>query len=350
MTATTQAPWTMAVGPWNTGPVVAVANARGRQFNFQVDDSSKFTFTLNGNDTVFQYITELVTDVWVYRYGQLFWRGRIGATSDAIDEQSNVVTLNCFDYREWLGRQILGPGATLSWRAQTSAKVINDMLVWILGRPGLQPQLTLDASGLPTSTINFDTLVGGTVKDVVASMNGFGWQVIPVSQLGLNLKAVSPFYYRRNDVFVMEYGGAVAQVARSLDTGNFADSVFASGDMALAPIVQDATGIATAPQGRIMAAASDPSIVDHSHLVAFANQQATNMQLVAAAWTCVLKKGVWINQADAWVGDIIKFIVKSGRININDNYRITQMDLTLSDDGADHQVNLTLVKPPFMPY
>jgi hypothetical protein len=340
----------MAAGQWNTGPQVAIANATGRQFNFLVDDASKFQFILDGHDTVFQYITELVTDVWVYRYGQLFWRGRVGTTSDAIDEQSHKTTINCFDYREWLGRQILGPGAPLSWRGVTSAKVMNDILVWILGRPGIQPQLTLDSSQMPTSTINFDTLVGGTAKDVIASMNGFGWQVIPVSLLGLNLKAVSPFYYRQNNTFVMEYGGAVAQVSRSLDTGSFADSVFASGDMALTPIVQDAAGIATAPQGRLMNVASDPSIVDHSHLVAFANQQATNMQLVAATWTCQLKKGVWINQADAWVGDIIKFIVKSGRININDNYRITQLDLTLSDDGADHQVNLTLVKPPFMPY
>jgi hypothetical protein len=34
---------------------------------------------------------------------------------------------------------------------------------------------------------------------------------------------------------------------------------------------------------------------------------------------------------------------------LNDQYRITEMDIALSDDGYNHDVTLKLVKPPYVP-
>src|SRR6516164_1544636 len=95
--------WEILAGPFNTGPAVVLANARNRSMTFKVDDSASLQFSLDGHDDAFAYITELQTDVWVLRDGVVFFRGRVGPTQDTITTEDHTVTVNVFDYREWLG-------------------------------------------------------------------------------------------------------------------------------------------------------------------------------------------------------------------------------------------------------
>jgi hypothetical protein len=165
----------------------------------------------------------------------------------------------------------------------------------------------------------------------------------------LSLKAVSPFYYNLNSYFVMEYGGAVAKVQRQLDTANFANRIYYTGDMALTPVEKTSADIATDIRGPLGYVGSDPQITSANQLGDAANQELTGRDLIAANWTCSLAPGSWIGASDAWLGDIVRFVVAHGRINLNDQYRITEMDIALSDDGYNHDVTLKLVKPPYVP-
>lgn len=341
--------WSVTVGQNNIGAQATLLRARDKKLSFRVDDSSSLQFILDGGDAAFQYIQELISDVWVWRGSQVFWRGRLGPSSDNIDENSHTVQLNAFDYREWLGRQILGPGAIISWVGKTRQQIINDCLTYMNGLPGIKPTITLDATRLSTTTIDFDVLPGTTIKDLLAALTGFGWQVVPTSPTALSIIAVSPFYYRTNNYFVMEYGGAVAKVIRNLNTAAFANSVWVSGDMTLTPIMKDSSTIATDLMGRLGTVVSDPSIVKASSLTSRATQELSERDIIAADWKATLTAGAWINQSDAWLGDIVRFVVKSGRVNVNDMYRITEMEFAISDDGQDHQVDVTLVKPPYVP-
>jgi hypothetical protein len=309
------------------------------------------TFNLDGHDPAFAYITELVTDVWVLRDGTVFFRGRVGPTSDVIDEDQHVVQINVFDYKEWLGRQIIGPGATLTWVNKTPTQIITDSLTYINAHPptAIRPAITLDATKLSTGLQNFETLVGTTMKDFLAAMVGFGWQVVPTSMTALSLKCISPFYYNLNSYFVMEYGGAVKKITRNLNTGAYANEVFVSGDMALPPVVSYSSDIATNTRGPLGIVVSDPSILTATALSGRAAQELQNRNIVAATWNVELKPGAWINEHDAFLGDIVRFVVNSGRININDQYRITDLSINISDDGDQHTVSITLVRPPFVP-
>jgi len=346
--------WKMAVGPHNVGPQVEVFKARDRKLSFKVDDSDSLSFTLDGDDPVWAYITELVTDVWMYRNNKVFYRGRVGPTNDTIDEDSNVVSVNTFGYKEWLSRQILGPTAKLTWTDKTRAVIIQDMLNYVNAQPGLKPQILLDSTRLSTNITDFDVLPGTSVKDAVNAMTGFGWQVIPEQANpkdpgDLILKAVSPFYYVLNDYFVMEYGGVIAKVTRQLDTAGYGNVAFVSGDMNLAPAMRSSADIATNPRGPLGVVVSDPSIVSTKALTSRADQEITEHNNIAADWKVDFVPGGWINEDDAWLGDICRFVVNSGRINVNDFYRITEFDLSISDDGEDHTVTATVVKPPYVP-
>jgi hypothetical protein len=341
--------WEILAGPFNTGPAVVLANARNRSMTFKVDDSASLQFSLDGHDDAFAYITELQTDVWVLRDGVVFFRGRVGPTQDTITTEDHTVTVNVFDYREWLGRQVLASDAPLTWRGKTKTQIITDMLTYLNGQSGIKPTITLDNTKLDTNLTDFDVLVGTTIRDAVALMVGFGWQVIPTSMTALSLKAVSPFYYRLNSYFVMEYGGAVMGINRSLNTASYANEVFVTGDMSLTPVFSQSTDIATNPRGPLAVVLSDPSIVGSNALSSAAAADLQNYNVVAADWSVDLAPGAWINETDAWLGDICRFVARSGRLNVNDQYRITEMTVNLNDDGSGHQVSCALVRPPFVP-
>jgi hypothetical protein len=347
-----QTQWTIVAGANNVGPQYVIANARSRQLSFKVDDSATFNFSLDGNDAALSYITELVTDIWVYRNGALLFRGRVGSSTDTIDGEADTydVAFNVFDYREWLGRQMLQPSHVWSWKTKTQAQILQDLITFCInGQSGIHPAITLDVSKMPASTVNFDTTPGTSVKEVIGTMAGFGWQVIPTSTLGLTLRAIPSFYYALNNKYVLQFGSTIRKLTRSFDTGGYANSTVYTGDMALAPVQSDATGIATMPQGRIGETVSDPSIVDSTHLTHAAQVEAARAQAVVPSWACELTPGAWKDATDAWIGDICRFIVQKGRINVNDQYRITDINIAINDDNAAQPgdtVTATVVKPP----
>jgi len=345
--------WQIVIGNNSVGPTYELTKARQRNMNFHVDDSAQFTFNLDGDDPNLGFITELVTDCWVYRNGLLIDRFRIGTATDQLDGQVDQYTVGfvAFDYREWLGRQILQPSHAWHWVNVTQAQIIRDLFTYcISGQSGIKPAWTIDTSLMPSSKTNCDFAPGTSVKEALGTMSGFGWQVFPNSTMGLTLRAVPSFYYRLNNNFVLEYGSSVSKITRNYDTSGYANSIVYNGDTKLAPIQSDASGIATMPQGRMGLAMSNPGIIDNTHLSNAAKNAASTSQSVVPTWECEIQQGLWQSQTDAWIGDILKFIVKKGRLNVNDQYRITDMTIAINDDSlrAD-SVNMTVVKPPFIP-
>jgi hypothetical protein len=345
--------WAFVIGDQHIGPQYQLTGARSPTLSFHTNDSATLSFSLDGNDPALPFITELVTDIWVYLNGTLMFRGRIGSTTDTLDGQADTYTVQCnaFDYREWLGRQILQPSHVWSWSSVTHAKIIGDLFTYCVnGQSGIHPAFTLDTSRLATTLVNFNITPGTSVKETISTMTGFEWQVFPSSTAGLTLRAISQWYYNLNNSFVMEYGGSVDQVTRTLDTSQYANSTVYTGDMNLAPVQADASGIATLPQGRIGEVVSNSAIVDVTHLAKAASDEAARAQAVVPGWTCHLAPGSWQSPADAWLGDICKFYVKRGRLFVNDKYRITDIDIQVNDDSSKaSDVTLTVAKPPFLP-
>lgn len=345
--------WQVVVGQNNIGPQYELSLAKQRQLTFQVDDSSGFSFNLNGADPATQYIQELVTDAWVYRNGILINRYRIGSSQDVVDGEADTydITFNCFDYKEWLARQLLYPGRVWSWRNVPQSKIVSDLVTLVInGQSGIHPVVTVDTSKLPTSTVNFDTTVGTSIKEVLGVMPGFGWQVIPNSTMGITIKCISPWWYALNNHFVLNYGGTVKKITRGLDTGAFGNSAVYTGSMNLVPVQRDASGIGTALQGRLAITGSDPSIVDNAHLAQAAQNFATNSQNVVPSWACDLAAGAWTSPTDAWLGDICQFVVNKGRLNVNAQYRIIKVQININDDSpTGDAVSLTIAQPPYVP-
>jgi hypothetical protein len=345
--------WQIVIGPNNAGPQYELTMARQRQLAFHVDESATLQFTIDGSDPALQYITELVTDCWVYRNGVLLFRGRIGSTQDILDGEADTydVSVTCFDYREWLKRQVLHLSHVWSFRNTAQSAIITDLINYAVVTPsGIKPTIHFDMSKMPTTKVDYDVTVGSGTNEAIGNMSGFGWQVFPDAPTTLMLRAISPWYYNINPNFVLEYGSTVAKITRTLDTATFANSVLYTGDMKLTPTMVDAPGIASAPQGRLSVCLSNPSIVKATQLHNVAANAAVTLQNVTPTWSCDLAPGSWQSNVDAWIGDICRFVVKKGRLNVNDQYRITDLTITVDDDSSHaDQVSVIVAKPPYIP-
>lgn len=345
--------WQVVIGQNNIGPQYELTTVSQRALSYHLTDSASFTFTMNGYDPALKYIVELVTDVWVYRNGVLMFRGRIASAGDQLDGEADTYTVNitAFDYREWLSRQLLQPSHKWSWKQQTQAQIIKDMFTYcVSGQSGIHPTFTIDTSRMPTTKVNFDVTPGTSIKETLGTMAGFGWQVFPNSSMGITLQAISPYFYNYNDNFVLSFGGTISTIARTYDTGGYANSVVYTGDMNLAPIQSDVSGIASLLQGRLGLCLSNPAIIDKTHLASAAASAATAQLAVAPSWSCGLKPGAWQSSTDAWIGDICRFIVKKGRLAVDASYRITDIDLGINDDSTKaDDVTMTIVQPATLP-
>jgi hypothetical protein len=120
--------------------------------------------------------------------------------------------------------------------------------------------------------------------------------------------------------------------------------------MNLAPVQKDISGIGTSLQGRLGLCLSNPSIVDTVHLAAAAQSAANNQIAIVPSWSCDLAPGHWQSSADAWIGDICRFVINKNRLVINDSYRITDIDISINDDSTHADgLTFTIQKPASLP-
>ena len=63
------------------------------------------------------------------------------------------------------------------------------------------------------------------------------------------------------------------------------------------------------------------------------------------AYTLTLSAGRWA-PADAWLGDTVRLIVKSGRLDVDTEARITAASITIDDNGRETVAPTAGLPPP----
>jgi hypothetical protein len=107
--------WQILTGPASGGYAQELTAATDRKLSMRLKDPSELTFGIDGRHREATGLDELTTDahvLWTSEEGvvwQLF-RGRIGGSSDVIDEDSHRMSLTALDYRALLTRRRLYAG------------------------------------------------------------------------------------------------------------------------------------------------------------------------------------------------------------------------------------------------
>lgn len=332
--------WRLHGAANTTSPMAELTHAKGRSITWKLDGSVEATFTLDGRSDIAPLVSELVTDLRVVRDNEPLFHGRIGASNDNIEADSHDTQFSAVDYKALLDRQEVRNPA-LSYSAVTQGSIVRQLIAYAQSRPGANFGISATSATVPdtaiTRTIQFDTgkWVGEAISDMSTLEDGFDFWVDPdlVARLAYPARGVG------RDL-VCEYGSTVEKVTRSFDPANYGNAVMVTGAQGLAAKVADAGDISTRPEGRFGTVESYQDIGSSTVLQSRANRSLAERSAITPAYSCQMTPGRW-NPRELWVGDTTWLVVKSGRLNIRRQERVTEVKVDIDDENVE-TVTLTL--------
>lgn len=349
--------WSFVLGPASGGHTTALTGAKNRKIVMRLTAPSEASFDIDGRHPQAVYIQELATDLHaVYDplvgNNSIVYRGRIGATSDAIDAKSHTVSVNSMDYREMLRRRILYASDTLSYVSQDQADIAFNLISQTQARAGGNLSIS-KGLGNPSGTIRTLTYAAGdSIGDQIQALselqNGFEWEITPISPSALALNIWTSIRGSSQGV-VCEYGGIVESVRREVRPADYANSIRATGDQSQTtpptPQERTASDIATRSEGRWDKSLTAPGTIDLAALQSKSDFLLAYYQALIPSYTLVLKRGAWSGPSHVWLGDAVTVVIKSGRLAVVDStLRVFEVAIDIADDGSD-QATLTVGRP-----
>lgn len=310
--------------------------ALDQRFEFRLERPSVVAFRINAAHPSARFIGELSTDVVVFRDGRALLRAVVTATRDDLNEDSHYIEVTAMDYRGRLEfRRVLAdqvfvdePDVDIAWSSIVNAQAEPN------GNLGIRRGVFDDGVQL-SGTFPAGISVTEAIELVANVDDGFDWDID--ANLRFNI-------YRprgRRTERVLDYGGLVAEVTREFAAGNFANSVRVSGDDTVASVI---AGEGDSFLGRWDRQVGYPQIASPTLLAGLALDELSRLSDDAISTRLRLRSSEgqqsWGGFADIGLGDTVRIVIQSNRLNIAEDTRVRQIDVTVSDDGRE---DVTLV-------
>lgn len=307
--------------------------ATARKLTFVLDGSCTAAFSLPGGHPNALIVEELATDVVCGRNGVSLFRGRVQASTDTLAADSDTVAFTCVDYRGMLDRRLFWTSSTLSFRAEDQADIAWQLIADTQAEPGGAWGVTRGNAPQTGVLRDRDYAAGQPVGQALTQLgeviDGFEWEIDPA----LNFNLYYPQRGRQTGL-VLTYGQAITALTQQLDPTAYANAVYYNGDNSQTTPVETAVSTFPVDIGRWDAQASNTSLVLQDSVTEAAGYELDVASQITPAFTVTLAAGAW-DPADIWVGDTVRLIVQSGRLNVDVTRRIVQIEVTLDDDGGE---------------
>jgi hypothetical protein len=338
------------------------------------------TFTLDGHAPEAALIQELQHDVIAWRWDDTVgadrpvFRGVIGQSEDQLTTEKHVVTFTCHDYLAMMGRRI--NQTFLSWTA-TDQDTIAAVLLQTAGpgagstgggygsfAPGSYLPLaaafvnpdgtTRGPSGvLRDRTYPAQSVLGTLLDNLAKVIGGFDYDVLPLGAPDHESDALRIFYPAQGvtrTAPVLEYGGLVATVTRSVNSADYANYVRylgnnGSADPAAAQVYGEAFNADAAGVG--VGLWSLPANAADVAVGLTLTQQAQGDLSRYGVLTPTYSLGLTPNAYYAGMfnmGDTLPLVILSGRLKVNTNVRVVGLSYAIGDDGNE-DVGVTVGRP-----
>lgn len=349
------ADWQFTVGPRQPqgGVTLALTDARQKSATFRVaaDQYHEASFTISGTSPQAGAFRELISDLQVIRNGQILLAGRIVPTTDTLDGTRHDVQVTALDYREVLRRRMLIDGDTLAFNSTEQALIAWTLIQATQARAGGDLGIARgrgQSTGVNrTQQFSLGDMIGDNISQMGLLDSGYDWDITPYGSSDLRLDIWSPYRGMDRGV-ILEYGGAlVASLTRSVDPSGYANADYLTGQTAggipITDYIED-PGIATSGPGRWDRAVGT-SIAVLGTLQAKASWYLADGEVVVPSYSIALAPGAWGGTGHIWIGDLVTVRVDSGRLQVNDKLRVTELAVTIGDDG-DERVTLAVGRIP----
>jgi hypothetical protein len=357
--------WGLAIPPTGSskGPVPAggvfaqVSKARNRKLSFRVDPDQghECSFDVNGRATGASDMDELVTDVVVRRDNQWLFRGRIMPTQDVVSgAQSNarhLLSVTAKDYREILKHRFQFHNTTLAYTGVDQGDIAWGLIAYTQALPGGYLGITRGPGSVATGVVRTITYavtdgIGDKIAELAQMDGGFDWDLTLTGFGSWRFDMWLPYRGRLTARVYEDGSDQVQSITRQVDPSGYVNEAYVTGDSSasLTPQLVTAADIATRPEGRWESAVGTPVLTQAALNSRAAFALATG-EVISPSYAITLKKDSWRGPADVWLGDFVTVRIKSGRLNVNAQYRVMQLDIDVGDSGEE-TVTLTVNRIP----
>lgn len=323
---------------------LGVISALDRKLDLYLDRPSSLQFKVNGLHPTAEFVEELSTDVVVFRDREKIGRFVMTSVRDEIDATSHYVTVNAFDYRGRLSRRIIKTQQTftaeddvdIAWNVINTAQSDTNGGMGITR--GVYPAGVSLTGGFAPG-VRLDEAI-----DILADIDdGFDWDI----DADLRFNIYRPRGETRQRV--IDYGGLEKTASRNFAVERFANVVRVSGDSTVTPVVE---GTGSSSVGRWETEVGYPAVNNQTLLDGLAIDALASAGEDAYAYSVVIRDtdGIqrWGGPSDIGLGDTVRLVLRSGRLDINELKRVTEIHLGVDDDGGE-EVTFVLdgIEPTF---
>lgn len=354
-----RAEWSFVLGPASGGMSRELSRARSRKCSFKLEDPSEASCELDGRHPEASFLTELATDLHVLRAPrrgarkERLYRGRIGKSGDSFGPDAHTVAVPSLDYRAVLSRRNLMSGSRQVWAQVDQAQIAMGLIEQAQRHPGGDYGIMIGRSPvtgvLRDRSYDLGDSIGDRIQELSEVIDGFDWDITSTSASGLALDIWYPQRGTQLEGIVLEFGGAVVSGTRSVDSGDYANHIRAKGTQpeggGTEPAIQErvAADIASRPEGRWDKTFGE-SITTTKALEERADWLLDHAQTVTPTYSLRLRSGWWRGPSHLWLGDTVGVRVRSGRLRVDTQLRVHQIDVDISDEG-DEDVTVTVGGP-----
>lgn len=314
--------------------------AYGRRLTLRIDGVSDAQYTVHGRDPEAAIVTQLATDLIIYRDSTKVFRGRVITETDDLSGDDHYCQFSAINYRGMLGKRFVGVAGKDFTTIDVGAiafTLISDSQALTGGNWGITDGA--GASAGVVHTIHYDP--GSNIQEMLNNLGhratgGFEWDIDPVM-------AFNRYYPTRGSATgaILDFGGVVAKVHRALQSTDFANAVILTGDQVTTPTRSVSGSVGTDPQGLWETFAGYPDIKEQATLATRATWALSVTNTIRPTWTVTLDVGKW-DPGTMGLGDTVKLVVITGRLSVSALHRIIEINISIGNDG-DEAVTLGLV-------
>ena len=358
--------------PLNQTEIAGIYHARGRRLERTLNKSASFTFTVDGRSDVAKLITEMETDVVVWRDSIMYGRFIVAQSEDQITADSHTTTFTCHDYFAMLDRRYTSK--VMTYAQQPQGLIVHDLFAraTIFLTTADQTKNFLPGSYLPVGvfpmnadgsgasgwgtprdrTYTAHSSIGKLITDLSAVIGGFDFDILPLDGED-RLRVFNDGQGVDNPAAVLEYGGNVAALTRSVNSADFANDVRtigqATGGADVPPPTaeawnDDANDVGLTPVGvwQEMDNAADVTVADTLSEQAAGRLDASGV--LVPSYSVALRPGTY---TEGWLrmGDTVPLVIRTGRLDVVSSVRVVGLAFDISEDGPE-TVTLTVGRPP----
>lgn len=298
--------YTIAVGPYLSGPVQELTFYDSWTLDKNLDDGCTFSFTVPGYSPEAAYISELDTDVWVYRSGLLDQRFRIIQVNQTWGPSGeDVIGVQAVCYRRLLGSRYVTSNLQFDQVSQGD-------IIWGLidhTQSQLNGDLGITVGNLGPTVLRDRTYeVGQNILDVIVDMTnvigGPTWDIDENLELVVSRADLYPF----NPAPVV-LGATANALSRPSSASKFGNVALVSGNgQETSTVIAEAIGLPTDPRGRWERRASYPNVVLQDTLQGHAEGLLTDFQAATTIWQVDVAQERYFSDAQYKLGDFVELV------------------------------------------